>query len=153
MSIPFRLNKAYRHRVDDRKLLPPPHIQQPPPQELQQQPQQLQIMSDTSNSHPTKEPFSDPNPPKDGLRQSAAKMMALPLAAAGGVIAEVGTKMKELITGEHSKIETDHRHHAHHDQRMTSSSPSAASSSVSSSADKAGRDDPASRSQSASDAD
>ncbi|KAF9971472.1 hypothetical protein BGZ73_005590 [Actinomortierella ambigua] len=104
-------------------------------------------MSDPSASHPTKEPFSDPSPPKQSVRQSVVNKVALPLAAAGGAIAEVGIKVKELITGEHSKIDTDH--HDHHKPSFSSSSSS--SSSALAHADP--RDDPASRSQSASNAD
>jgi len=59
--------------------------------------------------HPTSEPFTDPNPNKEGLRQHAAKAVALPLAAAGGVVAEVSRKVKELVTGHSTKIDTSHK--------------------------------------------
>ncbi|KAF9182963.1 hypothetical protein BGZ51_004334 [Haplosporangium sp. Z 767] len=39
--------------------------------------------SSTDQQHPTTDPFTDPNPNKGGARQTAAKVVALPLAAAG----------------------------------------------------------------------
>ncbi|KAG0235809.1 hypothetical protein BGW42_004652 [Actinomortierella wolfii] len=99
-------------------------------------------MSDQSRAQPTKEPFSDPNPPKQGFRQSAAKAVALPLAAAGGAIAEVGLKVKELITGDHTKIDAGNAHHG-----------GSIAFDATSSANNGHQGDPSSRSQSASDAD
>ncbi|KAF8952205.1 hypothetical protein BGZ52_007510 [Haplosporangium bisporale] len=54
----------------------------------------------------TPEPFTDPNPHSDSTRQKVAQIVALPLAAAGGVIYEVTQKVKELVTGESTKIDT-----------------------------------------------
>ncbi|KAF8943325.1 hypothetical protein BGZ47_005534 [Haplosporangium gracile] len=62
----------------------------------------------SAERHPTSEPFTDPNPNKEGIRQHAAKVIALPLAAAGGVVAEVSRKVKELVTGESTEIDTSH---------------------------------------------
>jgi len=66
-------------------------------------------MADHGKSSPTSEPFTDPNPNPDGARQTAAKVVALPLAAAGGVIAEVTRKVKEFVTGTNTKIDTSHK--------------------------------------------
>ncbi|KAF9957413.1 hypothetical protein BGZ72_001838 [Mortierella alpina] len=72
-------------------------------------------MSDRSTSrtstdqHPTAEPFTDPQPSKDGARQTAAKVIALPLAAAGGAVAEVSRKIKEFVTGHSTQIDTSHK--------------------------------------------
>ncbi|KAF9900843.1 hypothetical protein EC991_006789 [Linnemannia zychae] len=63
----------------------------------------------SAERHPTSDPFTDPNPDKEGVRQHAAKAVALPLAAAGGVVAEVITKVKELVTGHSTKIDTSHK--------------------------------------------
>ncbi|KAF9119040.1 hypothetical protein BGW39_000655 [Mortierella sp. 14UC] len=64
----------------------------------------------SAERHPTSDPFTDPNPNKEeGMRQHAAKVVALPLAAAGGVVAEVITKVKELVTGHSTKIDTSHK--------------------------------------------
>jgi hypothetical protein len=63
----------------------------------------------SAERHPTSEPFTDPNPNKEGVRQHAAKAVALPLAAAGGVVAEVSRKVKELVTGHSTKIDTSHK--------------------------------------------
>ncbi|KAF9348933.1 hypothetical protein BGX26_012708 [Mortierella sp. AD094] len=52
--------------------------------------------SNTSTESHTPDPFTDPNPPKDGTRQTAAKAVALPLAAVGGAIAEATRKIGEL---------------------------------------------------------
>lgn len=63
----------------------------------------------SAERHPTSEPFTDPNPNKEGVRQHAAKAVALPLAAAGGIVAEVSRKVKELVTGHSTKIDTSHK--------------------------------------------
>ncbi|KAF9391599.1 hypothetical protein CPB97_006103 [Podila verticillata] len=72
--------------------------------------------------HPTSEPFTDPKQDGDGARQSAAKIVALPLAAAGGVISEVATKVKEFVTGHSTKIDTSHSSHERSSSSITSSS-------------------------------
>ncbi|KAF9216874.1 hypothetical protein BGZ59_007642 [Podila verticillata] len=76
----------------------------------------------SSPQHPTSEPFTDPKQGEDGARQSAAKIIALPLAAAGGVISEVAAKVKELVTGHSTKIDTSHSPHEHSSSSITSSS-------------------------------
>ncbi|KAG0339750.1 hypothetical protein BG000_001426 [Podila horticola] len=58
----------------------------------------------------TPEPFTDPNPHRDSTRQKVAQIVALPLAAAGGVVVEVAQKVKELVTGESTKIDTSKKH-------------------------------------------
>ncbi|KAF9930309.1 hypothetical protein FBU30_000655 [Linnemannia zychae] len=63
----------------------------------------------SAEQHPTSEPFTDPNPNKEGIRQHAAKAIALPLAAAGGIVAEVSRKVKEIVTGHSTKIDTSHK--------------------------------------------
>ncbi|KAF9083763.1 hypothetical protein BGX23_011151 [Mortierella sp. AD031] len=65
----------------------------------------------SSEHHQTSEPFTDPNPNKEDVRQQAAQAVALPLAAAGGVVAEVSRKVKELVTGHSTKIDTSHNDH------------------------------------------
>lgn len=72
--------------------------------------------------HPTSEPFTDPKQGGDGARQSAAKIVALPLAAAGGVITEVATKVKEFVTSHSTKIDTAHSSHERSASSITSSS-------------------------------
>ncbi|KAF9944212.1 hypothetical protein BGZ65_012422, partial [Modicella reniformis] len=54
--------------------------------------------SGSSPDHPTADPFTDPNPHKDGARQKAARAAALPLAAVGGAFAEVSRKIGEFIS-------------------------------------------------------
>ncbi|KAG0097219.1 hypothetical protein BGZ93_003214 [Podila epicladia] len=66
-------------------------------------------------SHPTSEPFTDPKQGGDSARQSAAKTVALPLAAVGGAIREGATKVKEFATGHSTKIDTSHSSHEHRD--------------------------------------
>ena len=66
-------------------------------------------MTDQSKPHSTPEPFTDPNPHQESARQTAAKVVALPLAAAGGVVAEVTRKVKEFVTGTNTKIDTSHK--------------------------------------------
>ncbi|KAF9168865.1 hypothetical protein BGX21_011104 [Mortierella sp. AD011] len=66
--------------------------------------------SNTSTESHTPDPFTDPNPPKDGARQTAAKVVALPLAAVGGAIAEATRKIGELVSGHSTKIDTSHKH-------------------------------------------
>ncbi|KAF9294849.1 hypothetical protein BGZ88_003230 [Linnemannia elongata] len=66
-------------------------------------------MADNQNHQTDTQPFTDPNPNKEGVRQHAAKVVALPLAAAGGVVAEVSRKVKELLTGQSTKIDTSHK--------------------------------------------
>lgn len=61
----------------------------------------------SSNHHTT--PFTDPGPPKDGIRQTAAKAAAMPLAAVGGAIAEATRKIGEMIQGHPTNIDTSHK--------------------------------------------
>ncbi|KAF9563425.1 hypothetical protein EC968_004835 [Mortierella alpina] len=63
----------------------------------------------SSDQHRTPEPFTDPQPSKGGVRQTAAKVIAFPLAAAGGAVAEVSRKFKEFITGQSTQIDTSHK--------------------------------------------
>lgn len=58
----------------------------------------------------TPDPFTDPNPHSDSTRQKVAQIVALPLAAAGGVVYEVAQKVKELVTGESTKVDTSKEH-------------------------------------------
>ncbi|KAG0263761.1 hypothetical protein BG011_008087 [Mortierella polycephala] len=64
--------------------------------------------SSTDQQHPTTDPFTDPNPNKNGARQTTAKVVALPLAAAGGAVTEMTRKVKEFVTGQSTKIDTSH---------------------------------------------
>lgn len=68
-------------------------------------------MDSHSDNHQstTADPFTDPNPHKDGARQKAAKAAALPLAAVGGVVAEASRKIGELISGHSTKVDTSHK--------------------------------------------
>lgn len=63
----------------------------------------------SAERYPTSEPFTDPNPNEEGVCQHTAKVVALPLAAAGGVVAEVSRKVKELVTGQSTMIDTSHK--------------------------------------------
>jgi len=63
----------------------------------------------SSDQHPTAEPFTDPQPSKDDARQTVAKVIAFPLAAAGGAVAEVSRKINEFVTGQSTQIETSHK--------------------------------------------
>ncbi|KAF9198549.1 hypothetical protein BGZ49_000598 [Haplosporangium sp. Z 27] len=67
----------------------------------------------SSTEHHTPEPFTDPNPSKDGVRQTAAKTIALPLAAVGGAIAEATRKIGEFVRGEPTNIDTSHKKEEH----------------------------------------
>ncbi|KAG0208755.1 hypothetical protein BGX28_000376 [Mortierella sp. GBA30] len=78
--------------------------------------------SSTDQQHPTAEPFTDPKADKGSHRQKAANAIALPLAAAGGVVAEVSRKVKELVTGHSTKIDTSHKDHNDHKDDSTSAS-------------------------------
>ncbi|KAF8985455.1 hypothetical protein BGZ46_004048 [Entomortierella lignicola] len=71
-----------------------------------------------STEHHTSEPFTDPNPSKDGVRQTAAKTIALPLAAVGGAIAEATRKIGEL----EFKIHTN-SNRLHHRTQLNSKHP------------------------------
>ncbi|KAF9304378.1 hypothetical protein BGZ74_001679 [Mortierella antarctica] len=76
----------------------------------------------SQQSHPTPKPFTDPEQGGDSARQSAAKAAALPLAAAGGAISEVATKVKEFVTGHSTKIDTSHSSHERSSSSIASSS-------------------------------
>ncbi|KAF9438866.1 hypothetical protein BGZ76_003891 [Entomortierella beljakovae] len=52
--------------------------------------------SNSSSENHTADPFTNPNPEKHGARQTAAKAVALPLAAVGGAFAEIARKTNEL---------------------------------------------------------
>lgn len=58
----------------------------------------------------TPEPFTDPNPHSDSTRQRVAQIVALPLAAAGGAVLEMAQKVKEIVTGESTKVDTSKKH-------------------------------------------
>ncbi|KAF9323564.1 hypothetical protein BG006_001328 [Podila minutissima] len=76
----------------------------------------------SQQSHRTPEPFTDPEQGGDSAIQSAAKTVALPLAAAGGAISEVATKVKEFVTGHSTKIDTSHSCHERSSSSIASSS-------------------------------
>ncbi|KAF9116679.1 hypothetical protein BGX27_000061 [Mortierella sp. AM989] len=69
--------------------------------------------SNTSSEPHTPDPFTDPNPSKDGIRQTAAKTIALPLAAVGGAFAEVTKKIGEVVSGQSTKVDTSHKSDKH----------------------------------------
>ncbi|KAG0337364.1 hypothetical protein BG004_007669 [Podila humilis] len=86
-------------------------------------------MSNQNSNHPTSEPFTDPKQGQEGARQSAIKMVSLPLAAAGGVVSEVVTKAKEFVTGTSTKIDTSSSSESHGRKSSAGSSDSAITSS------------------------